>query len=429
MHSEKQHQQVFYEDPFPLKTYEEMLSEKNRRTRFRQIMVVVTGVFLLFGAVIVGVGSFWNPSGSVLKTVAAIKPFAPEQAHSGETSSQQSGTDHSFTLSRQQDGGFAEQKEDTVKQESEKILVVDVSEIVSEARTWVVGIEAETYHGLASQKTGSGVILTENGYIMTNSHVIADCDSIIVTLDNGKEYTAFVVGDDSYSDIAVLKIDAHDLSAARLGDSDEVKVGQAAIAIGNPTGQLQGTTTFGVISGVDRNVTVNHATMNLLQTDAAINEGNSGGPLLNQKGQVVGINSAKVTLSGYEGLGFAIPMNTAKPIAEELVRNGAVSGRPMLGVTAHRLSAMASNFYALPQGIYLSAVESGSGAAEAGLQAGDVIVEIEGNKVHTMSAAYLIRSRFQAGDSVEVTYYRRENCNTVRLQLMDQKDASQDSNF
>ena len=293
----------------------------------------------------------------------------------------------------------------------------------------VVGIEAEFYTGYVTTRTGSGVILSSDGYIMTNSHVISGCDSINVTLDTGLEYAAFVVGDDVYSDIAVLKIDAEDLCAASLGDSDQVQVGQPAIAIGNPTGYLQGTTTFGIISGVDRNMLVNNTVMNLLQTDAAINTGNSGGPLLNQSGQVIGINSAKISISGYEGLGFAIPINTARPIAEELVRNGSVTSRPALGVACHRLSSMASSFYGLPQGLYVTGVAPGSGASAAGLQAGDVITHINDTLVENLSSAVRLRDKLSAGDTISVTIFRRGMVVITEITLSNRQMVLSDYNL
>ena len=169
--------------------------------------------------------------------------------------------------------------------------------------------------------------------------------------------------------------------------------------------------------------------MNLLQTDAAINSGNSGGPLLNQYGQVIGINSAKVSISGYEGLGFAIPINSARPIAEELVRNGSVTSRPMLGVTGVRLSSMASSFYGLPQGVYLTAVDPDSNAAEAGLQSGDVITHIDEKRVNSLSSAAMIRDTHTAGDVVSITFFRRGNTMTIPVKLVSRQAHDTDNNL
>ena len=407
---------------FPYKTYDEILSDKRRQESFRHGMVVISGIFLMLCAVIVGISMVWSNSANPLELFRQTSdeggiriPFLG--ADPGEPPA---GTDEDFTLPT------------VPKTENTKdlIYVSDVSDVVKKARSSVVGIEAEVYSGyMTSSSSGSGIILSEDGYIITNSHVIHGSDSINVTLDNGNSYAAFVIGDDSYSDIAIIKIDANGLVAAELGDSDTVEVGQPTIAIGNPTGMLQGTATFGIVSGVNRSVTVKNVVMNLLQTDAAINTGNSGGPLLNQQGQVIGINSVKVSVDGYEGLGFAIPINTARPIAEELIRNGSVAGRPMLGVHASKLSAMASSFYGLPQGLYLTYVEPGSGAARAGLQVGDVITALNGVKADALPTACLQRDQHRAGEEIAVTFCRRGLERTVKLTLMDQRDAGENINF
>lgn len=422
--NEEQREAQTRQEHFPYKTYEEILAEKER-WRWRQHgLVVMTGLFLLFCAVVVGVSMAWNrtaaPDTLVTQTSENQGFNLGTTAQERDASGAVGETDASFRLPD------AAQETDP---EEDALLVTDVSGVVKKARASVVGIEGEIYSGYVTSRTGSGIILTEDGYIITNSHVISGCDSINVTLDDGTAYSAFVIGDDSYSDIAILKIDAKGLTPAELGDSDQVEVGQAAIAIGNPTGQLQGTATFGIISGVNRNIMVDNTVMNLLQTDAAINSGNSGGPLLNQQGQVIGISSAKVSISGYEGLGFAIPINTARPIAEELVRSGSVSGRPALGVSCSKLSAMASNFYGLPEGLYLTAVESGSSAGTAGLQVGDVITHVNGVRVKTLSEAYAQRNLFKAGEQLEVSVYRKGVTRELILCLDDQRDLSEVCNF
>ena len=428
----RQKDQQSYQEPFPYKTYDEILMEKERKQRFRHGMVVMSGIFLMFCAVIIGISMIWNRNAN---------PFSLLSQTSGETAQTggklvkldaatvlQGAKDNNFTLPfAKGEIGIVNAANDA--EDGNALYVTDVSGVVKKAMASVVGIEAEFYAGYVTTRTGSGVILTSDGYILTNSHVISGCDSINVILDTGTEYAAFVVGEDVYSDIAVLKIDAEDLCAAALGDSDQVQVGQPAIAIGNPTGYLQGTTTFGIISGVDRNMLVNNTVMNLLQTDAAINSGNSGGPLLNQAGQVIGINSAKISISGYEGLGFAIPINTARPIAEELVRNGSVTSRPVLGVSCHRLSSMASSFYGLPQGLYVTGVATGSGAGKAGLQVGDVITHINGTLVDNLASAVQIRDKLAAGDTVSVTIFRRGTVTTAQLTLSNRQMVASEYNL
>lgn len=429
---QKEKQQDTYQESFPYKTYDEILMEKERRMRFRHGMVIMSGIFLMFCAVIIGISMIWNRSANpftlLSQTAEGGNAGTGKPSDFNNAQILHDGKDSNFTLPFSKEPS----KQDSVvenTEDSSAIYVTDVSGVVKKAMASVVGIEAEFYTGYVTTRTGSGVILSSDGYIMTNSHVISGCDSINVTLDTGIEYAAFVVGDDVHSDIAVLKIDAEDLCAASLGDSDQVQVGQPAIAIGNPTGYLQGTTTFGIISGVDRNMLVNNTVMNLLQTDAAINTGNSGGPLLNQAGQVIGINSAKISISGYEGLGFAIPINTARPIAEELVRNGSVTSRPVLGVACHRLSSMASSFYGLPQGLYVTGVAPGSGAAVAGLQAGDVITHINDTLVENLSSAVRLRDKLSAGDTISVTVFRRGMVVITEVTLSNRQMVLSDYNL
>lgn len=432
MDQKEKQQYNTYQEPFPYKTYDEILMEKERRMRFRHGMVIMSGIFLMFCAVIIGICMIWNRSANPFTLLSQttegvnVSPGKPFDFNTAQVS--QGGKDSNFTLPFSKEPNNQESVVENAE-ESAAIYVTDVSGVVKKAMASVVGIEAEFYTGYVTTRTGSGVILSSDGYIMTNSHVISGCDSINVTLDTGMEYAAFVVGDDVYSDIAVLKIDAEDLCAASLGDSDQVQVGQPAIAIGNPTGYLQGTTTFGIISGVDRNMLVNNTVMNLLQTDAAINTGNSGGPLLNQSGQVIGINSAKISISGYEGLGFAIPINTARPIAEELVRNGSVTSRPVLGVACHRLSSMASSFYGLPQGLYVTGVAPGSGASAAGLQAGDVITHINDTLVENLSSAVRLRDKLSAGDTISVTIFRRGMVVITEITLSNRQMVLSDYNL
>ena len=309
------------------------------------------------------------------------------------------------------------------------VYVKDVSDVVQKAQQAVVGVTTEIYSTFSTESRGSGIILSEDGYIVTNNHVISGGDSITVTLEDGTSYPAYVIGSDEYTDIAVLKITAAGLTAAEIGDSDSVEVGEAAIAIGNPTGQLLGTATAGIISGVNRNVLVNNVVMNLLQTDAAINAGNSGGPLLNQYGQVIGVTSVKVSMTGYEGLGFAIPINTVIPIVETLVKNGYVTGRPLVGISGSDISIMAARFYGLPQGIYVTAVNSSSDAYTQGIREGDIITKIGDTAVTTVSEGCAARNGYAVGDTVKLTFYRKGNYYWASVVLGEQTDDSGNYNF
>ena len=250
---------------------------------------------------------------------------------------------------------------------------------------------------LKEQGSGSGIIISEDGYIVTNQHVIDGASEISVVLNTGDEYTAKLIGADEKSDLAVLKIDATGLTAAELGDSDALEVGELAVAIGNPLGmEFAGTVTVGYISALNRTMTVDNKVYNLIQTDAAINPGNSGGALVNQYGQVIGINSVKISTTGVEGIGFAIAISEAKPIIDDLMSNGYVSGRPLVGITAQNTAS----------GLSVVSVSPGSGAEAAGIQAGDLIVKADGEVVKTVDSLNTIRDKKKAGDHITLTVIR-----------------------
>lgn len=261
---------------------------------------------------------------------------------------------------------------------------------------------------MVEQGSGSGIIISEDGYIVTNQHVIDGANEISVVLNTGDEYTATLVGADEKSDLAVLKIDAPNLVAAELGDSEALQVGELAVAIGNPLGQeFAGTVTVGVISAVNRTMTVDNKKYNLIQTDAAINPGNSGGALVNQYGEVIGINSVKISTTGVEGIGFAISMSEAKPIIDDLMNNGYVSGRPLVGIMAKSTSS----------GLLVDSVTEGSGAQAAGIQPGDLIVKADGKVVKSVDEMNEIRDEKKAGDTMELTVIRNGEMLTVNVVL------------
>ncbi len=261
---------------------------------------------------------------------------------------------------------------------------------------------------VVQQGSGSGIIISEDGYIVTNQHVIDGATEISVVLNTGDEYTAKLVGADEKSDLAVLKIEATGLTAAVIGDSDAVQVGDLAVAIGNPLGQeFAGTVTAGVISAVNRTMTVDNKKYNLIQTDAAINPGNSGGALVNCYGEVIGINSVKISTTGVEGIGFAIAMSEAKPIIDDLMNNGYVSGRPLVGITA----------YATGSGLLVRSVSEGSGAQKAGITANDLIVKADGKVVKTVDELNEIRDTKKAGEVLQLTIIRNGELVNVDVTL------------
>ena len=288
----------------------------------------------------------------------------------------------------------------------------------------VVSISCTLSSGTAS---GSGVVLSKLGYLVTNAHVIEGAKTISALLTDGRELTASVVGTDTVSDLAVLHVDADDLTEAQFGDSDSLRVGDTVVAIGDPLGvDLRGTMTDGIISAINRDVQVRGVTMNLIQTNAALNSGNSGGPLINCYGQVIGINTMKIGAftdkSGVEGLGFAIPSTTVKEIVEQLLNYGYVPGRPTLGLSAEALSRFYQHFYRLPAGLYVTDVISGGAAWEAGVQAGDILVSIDGESLSSAEDLTRILSAHAVGDTVELQLYRSGREGTVTATLTEARE-------
>lgn len=278
--------------------------------------------------------------------------------------------------------------------------------------------------------SGSGIIYRSDGYIVTNNHVVQDAMSgpsgnkiapgskIQVILPNqvDKPYEATIVGRDSKTDIAILKINASELPAAEFANSDEVKVGEKAIAIGNPAGlEFMGSVTSGIISGLNRTLEFDDGkSMKLIQTDAAINPGNSGGALLNANGQVIGINSSKIGGEGYEGLGFAIPSNIAAEIAENLIQSGYVKGRPKLGISIDpRFNKDIAEKNKVPEGVLVYDVEPLSGAYKADIKTGDILTEFNGVEIKSFDELETEKNKCKAGDTVKITLYRLPNNNAA----------------
>ena len=305
---------------------------------------------------------------------------------------------------------------------------LSVEEIAKKAGPSIVGISCQsvvnTYFGKqTSESGGSGIIISAEGHIVTNYHVIEGSTSIKVKLTSGNEYDAKVVGGDEKTDIAVIKISASEsLHVATIGDSDDVEAGELAVAIGNPlASELFGTVTAGVISGVNRTMTVGQREMNLIQTDAAISPGNSGGALINKYGEVIGINSVKLVDDAAEGLGFAIPMNEAVPIVSDLTKYGYVKGRPMIGVSVREITAELAYYNNLPvqSGLYIMSVTEGSGAYKAGLTRGDIIVKFDSSPVSSATEMNKIRDKHKAGEKVPVTIMRNGVQKTVNVTLTE----------
>ena len=334
--------------------------------------------------------------------------YQSSQSDTLETSIERTVLDQAFTLPLAQPG----------EQE------LSLQELYAACADSIVGITAypEDQDGYY---WGTGVIADEAGLIVTNAHVIEGCASAEVTLYNNESYEALLVGADAVSDLALLKIDCSGLPAASFGDISSLSVGDPVAAIGNPLSEeFRSTLTNGIISAIDRGMNYNGHTMSLLQTNAAINEGNSGGALFNMYGQVVGITNMKMMsyFSSIEGIGFAIPSSTVKAVVDQLAENGEVRGRPSIGITVGAIPQEAVENYELPEGLYISAVAENSDAAAQGIREGDILLAIEGQSVSTTEEVAAIRDTKGVGDSLRFTIWRQGETFEVDVRLMDTND-------
>ena len=318
---------------------------------------------------------------------------------------------------------------------------LSVTEIASKVGPSVVEVttEAVTTNAFFGQYVqsgaGSGVIITEDGYILTNYHVIDGANSIKVTFSDGKEYTATYVGGEEANDIAVIKVEATGLTPVVIGSSSDMLVGEQVTTIGNPLGELTFSETTGIISALDRTITMSDGNkMNMIQTDCAINSGNSGGPLFNSHGEVIGIVSAKYSSSAssssasVEGLGFAIPMDDVADMVSELVTNGYVTGKPLMGISVGDV-AEDVQAYGVPAGAAVKVVTPGLCGEKAGLQEGDIITKINDTEVASGNDLITAKDNYKPGDTVNLTVYRDGKTITVKLTLEEstpEKTAQQD---
>lgn len=289
--------------------------------------------------------------------------------------------------------------------QSVKKAELSIPEIVEKVSPSVVGVSSALKAGKA---TGSGIIMSDDGYIVTNAHVVEDAEKVTVLLDSKNEYDAEIIGSDAQTDIAVLKISANEkLTPAEFGNSDELVVGETAVAIGNPLGfEFYSTVTSGIISGLDRELTIEDKNLNLIQTDAAINGGNSGGALVNSCGQVIGISSAKIVTTVAEGMGFAIPINDAMPIIDELMNHGFVTGRPLIGIAGFDIDERTAFYYNMKEGVYVAQIKENSPAENAGVKAGDIIISADGKEVKTMTDLNKIKNDFKPNETFSVVVFR-----------------------
>ena len=301
------------------------------------------------------------------------------------------------------------------KMVSPSVVVITTEQVVYSQWSWYGQSQVES-------GAGSGVIISSDGYILTCAHVVSGASNITVSIGD-KDYPATLVGEDTTSDIAVVKVDATGLTPATVGDSDNLKVGESVMAVGNPLGELGGTVTSGIVSALNRSVSIQGSssvnTMSLIQMDASVSPGNSGGGLFNMNGELVGIVNAKSSDSDAEGLGFAIPVNDAVKVAQELLENGYVTGRPYLGISYYAVTdaQTAAQLGVNAYGVYIVEVVKGGPADKAGLQAGDRIVSMDGSEVATQSDLGTLMQDHKAGDTIEITVARGGQMQTVSVTL------------
>lgn len=299
------------------------------------------------------------------------------------------------------------------------------SDSVVEIRTESVQ-NSQRFGQFVSEGAGSGVIVTADGYIVTNNHVIDGASKITVTLTSGKEYTASLIGKDAKTDLAVIKISETSLKAAAFGSSSSLKVGEPVVAIGNPLGELGGTVTNGIISALDRQIEIDNEKMTLLQTDAAVNPGNSGGGLFNSEGLLVGVVNAKSSGSDIEGLAFAIPADTARNVIDQIIKQGYVSGRIDLGLTFKEQSSSFNLFTGswTRGGVYITDVTYNSNAAYAGLKRGDIVTAVDGKQISSYSDIKKIINSHNVSDTVTFTVYRNGQSLTLSFRLQEAKSQT-----
>ena len=380
-----------------------------KKKKFNGKRVARSAVALVLAAAMGFVGAKFGGSGKVV-----IQQVAPSS-----TADSASGSDSSITAASSSGSSLTtEQVADLV---SPSVVVITTEQVVYSQWSWYGQNQVES-------GAGSGVIISSDGYILTCAHVVDGASTITVTIGD-KDYTATLVGEDTTSDIAVIKIDADGLTPATVGNSDSLKVGQSVMAVGNPLGELGGTVTGGMISALNRSVTIQGSssvnTMSLIQMDASVSPGNSGGGLFNMNGELVGIVNAKSSSSDAEGLGFAIPINDAIKVAQELLENGYVTGRPYLGITylavtdAQTASQLGVNAY----GVYVVEVVKGGPAEKAGLQAGDRIVSVDGTEIASKDDLGTLMQKHAAGDTLSITIARDGQMQTVNVTL-GEKTAS-----
>lgn len=371
-------------------------SSKNKKNKGLRVFTIIMCAILCAGVIsLAGYGTY-----------ALISDQRAPQTQETPSAEAQSQAGTQLTLNNKPDSTGS----DAVNLSEGQLTITDRYNKVLPSTVGIVGyIQSQQSIFGGEQSQGSGIILSTDGYIVTNAHVVSGATSIKVVLNDNSEYNATVVGADEKTDLAVLKIDATGLTPAEFGNSDQMQIGEQVIAIGNPGGlELAGTLTVGYVSAVNRPITTTGgSTIDCIQTDAAINPGNSGGALVNSYGQVIGINSQKIAATEYEGIGFAISINEAQPIINDLIEYGYVRGRVVMGITMQIIDPTFAAIYGYQPGIGVVSVEQNSPASKAGLVAGDIITAIDGESITSQETLTSILEGHKPGDVIELTVYRQ----------------------
>ena len=400
-------------------------SKHNKKGAWKTSSVVLTIIgATMAAALIIGSASlvfvFFNyirPSSQAAATTQTVETVDKDTAATTITGSTDASTDASS-------GKHFSVADAATLPDSGSKVALSTTEIASKVGPATVSILAELSYGningmaQTAEASGSGFIVSADGYIVTNNHVVEGATAVqVIVAGETDPIDAVVVGTDATTDIAVLKIDRTGLPYVTLGDSDSLQVGELAVAIGNPFGELAGSVTVGVISALDREISINNSSYNLLQTDASINSGNSGGPLVNSYGEVIGITNAKV--SEGEGIGFAIPINDIKTVIEDLINNGFVTGRPVLGIGVITVDQTTADQYGWPVGAYIRQVDVNSAAEKAGLKVGDIITSIDGTAITKTEQVIEIKNSHAVGDSLTITVSRNGSTMDITLVLQE----------
>ena len=376
-------------------------ASKGKKNKGLRVFAIIMCAILCVGVVsMAGYGTY------ALVTGAQVGDVVDSESAEADASVEEESQAEQLTLNDKPSGGSSS----SVNLAEGELTITERAEKVMPSAVGIVAyIQSQQSIFGGEQSQGSGIIATEDGYIITNAHVVEGATSIKVVLSDGAEYNATIVGEDEKTDLAVLKIEATGLTPAEFGNSDQLEIGEQVITVGNPGGlELAGSVTVGYVSALNRSITTTTGnTVNCIQTDAAINPGNSGGALVNTYGQVIGINSQKIAATEYEGIGFAISINEAQPIINDLIQYGYVRGRVWMGITMKMIDQTTAQMYGYQVGAGVVSVTENSPAAKAGLVAGDIITAIDGESIDSSETLTGILQQHKPGDTITLTVFRQ----------------------